>query len=172
MTHEQPSDPIAAVRHGRSPVERGSTTDPDGEPRRAIPSARRPTRHVPGWRVLTLAALLAGCSFVSTRLQPYLGGPSYPPSDPAQVEILRSEPTRAHERLGEVFAEPSGEPTVAQYEQALRAGAAKMGANAVVVVYDRMQVVATVVSGPWWAPSATPIIGRVVIGLAIRYSGS
>ena len=114
---------------------------------------------------------LAGCSFVSTRLQPYLGGPTFPPTDPARVEILRAEPARNHIRLGEVFAEPSGEPTVAQYEAALREGAAKMGAEAVVVVYDRLQVIGTMVSGPWWAPSASPIVGRVVVGLAIRYSG-
>ena len=124
-----------------------------------------------GWQVLALAMLLTGCSFVSTRLQPYVGGPRFPPTDPTRVEILRAEPTRAHVRLGEIFAEPSGQPTVAQYEQALREAAAKMGADAVVVVYDQMQVLGTVVSGPWWAPSASPIVGRVVVGLAIRYSG-
>ncbi len=124
-----------------------------------------------GWQVLALAMLLTGCSFVSTRLQPYVGGPRFPPTDPTRVEILRAEPTRAHVRLGEIFAEPSGQPTVAQYEQALREAAAKMGAEAVVVVYDQMQVLGTVVSGPWWAPSASPIVGRVVVGLAIRYSG-
>jgi hypothetical protein len=124
-----------------------------------------------GWQVLALAMLLTGCSFVSTRLQPYVGGPRFPPTDPTRVEILRSEPTRAHVRLGEIFAEPSGQPTVAQYEQALREAAAKMGADAVVVVYDQMQILGTVVSGPWWAPSASPIVGRVVVGLAIRYSG-
>ena len=105
-------------------------------------------------------------------LQPYLGGPTFPPTDPARVEILRAEPARPHHRLGEVFVEPSGDPTVAQYEQALREGGASMGADAVVVVYDRLQVVGTMVTGPWWAPSASPIVGRVVVGLAIRYSGS
>ena len=119
---------------------------------------------------LALAMLLTGCSFVSTRLQPYLGGPTFPPTDPAQVEILRTEPTRAHHRLGEVFVTPSGEPTVAQYEQALREGGAKMGAEAVVIVYDQMQVLGTVATGPWWAPAAYPVVGRVVVGLAIRYS--
>jgi hypothetical protein len=120
---------------------------------------------------LAVSLLLAGCSFVTTRIQPYLGGPTFPPSDPTKVEILRAQPTRPHERLGEVFAEPSGDPTVAQYEQALREGAARMGADAVVVVYDRMQVVGTMVTGPWWAPAASPIVGRVVVGLAIRYTG-
>jgi hypothetical protein len=144
------------------------------------PIASRPCRRrVPPSRIgprvfwgLALAVLLTGCSFVSTRLQPYLGGPTFPPTDPAQVEILRAEPTRPHHRLGEVFVEPSGNPTVAQYEEALREGGAKMGGEAVVVVYDRMQVLGTFVTGPWWAPSASPVVGRVVIGLAIRYSGS
>jgi hypothetical protein len=121
--------------------------------------------------VLLLTLALAGCSFVSTRLQPHVGVPASPPTDPARVEILRSEPTRPLHRLGEIFLEPSGQPTVAQYEAALREGAAKMGADAVVVVYDRMQVVGTMVSGPWWAPAASPIVGRVVVGLAIRYAG-
>lgn len=133
---------------------------------------RRSARGRHGHRpLLALGLLLAGCSFVSTRLQPYIGGPTFPPTDPARVEILRTEPARAHHRLGEIFVEPSGDPTVAQYEQALREGGAKMGADAVVVVFDRMQVVGTAISGPWWAPSASPIVGRVVVGLAIRYSG-
>jgi hypothetical protein len=143
-------------------------TDPRSR-RAALPTPPRLARRA---AIAGLALLLAGCSFVMTRVQPYLGGPKYPPTDPALVEILRAEPTRPHERLGEVFAEPSGDPTVAQYEQALREGAAQMGADAVVVVYDRMQVVGTLVTGPWWAPAASPIVGRVVVGLAIRYTGS
>jgi hypothetical protein len=123
------------------------------------------------WPVLAIGLLLAGCAFVSTRLQPYVGVPAFPPTDPARIELVRVEPTRPHVRLGEIFVQPSGDPTVAQYEQALREGGAKMGAEAVVVVYDQMQVVGTMVSGPWWAPMASPIVGRVVVGLAIRYSG-
>jgi len=131
------------------------------------PGGPRPAR----WGALAAALFLAGCSFVSTRVQPYLGEPTFPPTDPARVAIIRSEPSRPHARLGEIFVEPSGNPTVAQYEQALREGGAKMGADAVVVVYDRMQVVGSMVSGPWWAPAAAPIVGRVVVGLAIRYAG-
>ena len=137
---------------------------------RSIPDSGPRARGGRWWAAIA-ALLLAGCSFVSTRTQPYLGGPTYPTSDPARVVILRAEPTRPHERLGEVFAEPSGDPTVQQYEQALREGGATMGADAVVVVYDRMQVIGTVVTGPWWAPAASPIVGRVVVGLAIRYTG-
>ena len=61
----------------------------------------------------------------------------------------------------------------AQYEQARAKGGAKMGADAVVVVYDQMQVLGAppfpaLVVG---APRPAPIVGRVVVGLAIRYSG-
>src|SRR5262245_18384989 len=142
-----------------------------GRPDAAPPERRGRDRRRSAWQAPVLALLLAGCSSVSTRIQPYLGGPTYHPTDPTRVAILRAEPSRPDERLGEVFAEPSGQPTVAQYEQALREGAAKMSADAVVVVYDQMQVLGTVVSGPWWAPSTSPIVGRVVIGLAIRYTG-
>ena len=146
-------------------------------PEAAHAGARAARRRPAGWGyaarfALALALLLAGCSFVSTRMQPYVGVPTFPPTDPARVEVLRSEPVRPLTRLGEVFVEPSGNPTVAQYEQALREAGAKMGADAVVVVFDRMQVLGTTVSGPWWAPTASPIVGRVVVGLAIRYSGT
>ena len=94
-----------------------------------------------------------------------------PPDRPGPGRDPPGRAGAATHRLGEIFVEPSGDPTVAQYEQALREGGANMGADAVVVVYDRMQVIGTAVTGPWWAPSASPIVGRVVVGLAIRYSG-
>ena len=102
-------------------------------PRRGDPGtdAARPAlpgRRASGLRPALLRALAAApsCSPAAASCRrvchPYLGGPTFPPTDPAQVAILRSEPSRPHERLGEVFAEPSGDPTAAQYEQALREG--------------------------------------------------
>lgn len=99
-----------------------------------------------------------------------VGAPKYPPSHPAQVQILRTEPTRTHVRLGEVRAEPSSESVdVSRIKEALRQEAAKLGADAVVVVYDRTQVTGAFVTGPWWGRSLQPIEGRVVIGVAIKY---
>jgi len=121
---------------------------------------------------LAAAALLVftGCQTVSTSNTPYLGLPQFPPTDPAQVQILRTEPTRPHVRLGEVRAEPSSENVdVAKIETAIQQAAAKMGANAAVVVYDRTQVVGAQVVGGWLNRSIDPIEGRVLIAVAIRY---
>ena len=79
---------------------------PGAAARRAPPaSGRVQSRRRPGGAIVLVASLLlAGCSFVNTRIQPYLGGPTYPPSDPTRIEILRAQPTRPHERLGEEVA--------------------------------------------------------------------
>jgi hypothetical protein len=113
---------------------------------------------------------LTGCNTVSTSVQQDLGGPTYPPSNPALVEILRTQPTRPHVRLGEVTAEPSSDTTpVADIEAALRKAAAKMGADAAVVVYDKTQTTGAYVTGPWWGRSVETIQGRVIIAVAIKY---
>jgi hypothetical protein len=124
--------------------------------------------------VAALAALFAltGCNTVSTSNKQYLGGPIYPPSNPAQIQILRTEPTRPHAQLGQVTAEPSSDSVpVGKIEQALQVSAAKMGADAVVIVADRTQVMGAVVSGPLWARSVDQITGRVIVGVAIKYTG-
>ena len=120
-----------------------------------------------------VAGLLAvtGCKTVPTRWHQYLGVQAFPPSDSAQVQILRAMPTRPNVKLGEVQAQPSsssvGNP---QIEQALRKAAAQLGANAVVIVSDHSQVVGATVTGPPWARSVNNISGRVIIGIAIRYT--
>ena len=119
-----------------------------------------------------LAGLVAvtGCKTVSTSAHQYLGGPTFPPTDPAQVQILREEPKPAHVKLGEVKAQPSSEGVSnQQIEQALQKAAAKMGANAVFIVADRSEVVGATVTGPVWARSFNTISGRVIVGVAIRY---
>ncbi|HEX5219024.1 MAG TPA: hypothetical protein VFZ59_05605 [Verrucomicrobiae bacterium] len=121
---------------------------------------------------LAAALLLAttGCQTVSVTSTQEIGGPTFPPTDPATVEILRTEPTRPHVRLGEVRAEPSDEEVSAsKIEDALRKAAAKLGANAAVVVYDRTQVTGAYVTGPWYGRSIEQIQSRVVIAVAIRY---
>src|SRR5262245_26946395 len=100
---------------------------------------------------LAASALLivTGCQTVRITDTHEIGGPIFPPTDPANVEILRTQPTRPHVRLGEVRAEPSSEDvSVEKIEEALRKGAAKMGANAAVVVYDQTQVTGAYVTGP------------------------
>ena len=116
--------------------------------------------------------VVTGCQTVSTSSKQYLGGPNFPPTDPLQVQILRTAPTRPHVQLGQVQAEPSSDSVPKQeIEQALQREAAKMGADAVVIVADRTQIMGTVVSGPLWARSVDTITGRVIIGVAIHYTG-
>jgi len=114
--------------------------------------------------------LTTGCNTVSISSRQDIGGPTYPPSDPAQVQILRAVPTRAHVRLGEVQAQPSSDSVpVTEIEAALRKAAAKMGADAAVVVYDRTQTTGAYVMGPWWGRSVQTVQGRVIIAVAIKY---
>jgi hypothetical protein len=47
--------------------------------------------------------------------------------------------------------------------------AAKMGADAVVIVADRTMLMGGVAMGPWWGRQLDPVYGRVIVGVAIRY---
>jgi hypothetical protein len=126
-------------------------------------------------RLLTLAAVLVlvlatGCNTVYVQSKQYLGVPNYPATDPASIQILQTQPTAAHVRLGEITLQPQGNPTKPEMEQKLRQGASKMGANAVVIVADQTMVFGTTVMGPWWGRTVYPDVGRVVVGVAIRYT--
>src|SRR5262245_32188513 len=121
--------------------------------------------------VAAFALLATGCNTVSVQSTQYVGVQTYPPTDPAAVQILRTEPTMQNIRLGEVTVEPQGKPTKEQIEAKLQKAAAKMGANAVVIVADRTMVTGATVMGPWWGRTVTPDMGRVIIGVAIRYTG-
>ena len=115
---------------------------------------------------------LTGCNTVSTSVKQDIGGPTYAPTDPAQVQILRTQPTRPHVRLGEVTVQPSSDSVpVAEIEAALQKAAAKMGAAAAVVVYDKTQTTGAYVTGPWWGRQVQTIQGRVIIAVAIHYTG-
>ena len=121
--------------------------------------------------MVALACLLVSCASIDATTTQYVGAPHFPPSNPAAVEILRTEPIRPHERLGEVVVDASTEPAppIAEVEDKLRAEAAKLGADAVVVVVDRVQPVGAFVSGPWWGRDVDVIKGRKVVGVAIKY---
>jgi hypothetical protein len=123
-----------------------------------------------GLAVISVLLFTTGCQTVSTSTKEALGGPKFPPSDPAQVQILHTEPTRPHVRLGEIRAEPSTESVPAvKIEDALRTAAAKLGADAAVVVYDQMQITGAYVTGPYWGRTAGTFQGRIIIAVAIKY---
>jgi hypothetical protein len=122
--------------------------------------------------IAAVAALFAltGCNTVSTTSTQYVGGPKFPPTDPATVQILRAMPTRAHVQLGEIRAEPSSTSTdVSKIELALQQKAAKLGADAAVIVVDRVQTTGAMVVGGFLNRSVETIQGRVVVAVAIKY---
>jgi hypothetical protein len=120
--------------------------------------------------MLALMFIVSGCNTVSVQSTAYLGVPTYPPTDPLSVQIVREPPTAPNIRLGEITVEPQGNPTKEAIEAKLQQAGAKMGANAVVIVADRTMVTGATVMGPWWGRSVTPDMGRVIVGVAIRYT--
>jgi hypothetical protein len=123
--------------------------------------------------VLAVLSLLSGCTYVSVQTRPYLAVPVYPPTDPAFVQILHTEPTQPHERLGEIALQPQGNPPVSEMEAKLREAAARMGADAAVIVADTTMLMGSYVTGTWWgrqmSAQYTNIYGRIIIAVAIKY---
>jgi hypothetical protein len=117
-----------------------------------------------------LAGLTSGCNTVYVSSKQYLGIANYPATDPASIQVLQTKPTAAHVRLGEITLQPQGNPTKAKMEEKLRLAASQMGANAVVIVADQTMVFGATVMGPWWGRTVSPDVGRVIVGVAIRYT--
>ncbi len=123
--------------------------------------------------LLAASALLAttGCNTVSVNSFQYVGGPLYAATNPAQIQVLRVAPTRPHVRLGEVTATPfSDSVSVQKIELTLQQAAAKMGADAVVIVSDSTRVTGAYVTGPWYGRTVQQTTARVIVGVAIRYT--
>lgn len=120
-----------------------------------------------------VAALLAlnGCATVDAQTTAYVGVEHPAPTLASEVVVLRTEPTRPHVRLGEVLIDASIDPAppITQVEEKLRQEAAKLGGDAVVVVYDHIGTVGAYVSGPLWSRDIETIQGRKLKGIVIKY---
>jgi len=92
--------------------------------------------------------------------------PYFGPTDPARVDLLRREPRRDHIRLGEVWIRPSWRMDRFYVEGVLREKAARMGADALVIVADRYFREGVVYSY-WHGPRR--VYKRQIVGIAIRY---
>lgn len=119
----------------------------------------------------TMALSLIGCASINAKSTQYAGAPHFAATDPTSVEILREVPGKPHDKLGEIRIDASTEPSppVTDIENKLREEGAKLGANAVVIVYDRIQPVGANISGPWWNSSVQVITDQRMIAVAIRY---
>jgi hypothetical protein len=72
--------------------------------------------------------------------------------------------------LGDLQAEPSSDcVSAAEITLALQQTAAKLGAVAVDIAYDRNQVLDDWGIGPWFGRSIQAYAGRVIIDVAIKY---
>jgi hypothetical protein len=120
-----------------------------------------------------VAALLAlnGCATVDAQTTAYVGVEHPAPTLASEVVVLRTEPLRPHVRLGEVLIDASVDPAppITQVEEKLREESAKLGGDAVVVVYDHIGTVGAYVSGPLWSRDIETIQGRKLKGIVIKY---
>jgi hypothetical protein len=114
--------------------------------------------------------LLAGCQTVQTQVSATTGV-TYPPTNPANVQILSTVPTQPYVRLGQVQAQPSsGNLPKARIEAAIQTAAAQMGADAVVIVKDKNREVGAFPTGPWYDQSMDTLDEKIIIGEAIKYT--
>jgi len=71
--------------------------------------------------------------------------------------------------LGEVRLSIEGEPSRGEIEAKLKQGAARLGADAAVVVYDRVHVFPVVYAG-WWGPTGvSEAMRREIVAIAVKY---
>jgi len=118
--------------------------------------------------ILFLAALTLG---IMSCYQPYgysfyPDTPRFAPTNPGAVELLRHETRRAHIRLGEVWIRPDPGMSRGYVEGILREKAARMGADALVIVADKYFREGVVYN--YWGGRAV-VYERQIVGVAIHY---
>ena len=113
----------------------------------------------------------ASCATIEATTTPYVEAPQLAPTDPGTVKIVRTEPLEPHERLGEVVLDMSisTPPPIELVEATLADESAKLGANGVVVVVDRVQPSDNYVTGTYWGRPYDSVTGRKTIGVAIKF---
>lgn len=122
------------------------------------------------WPLILIVALLlpsVSACYRHSGYHFYPNAPVFGPTDPARVDLLRREPRRENVRLGEVWIRPTWHMDRFYVEGVLREKAARMGADALVIVADRYFREGTVFSY-WRGPR--PVYERQIVGIAIRYT--
>jgi hypothetical protein len=129
---------------------------------------------------LALAWSVTSCSTIGARTTPYATAPQLPSTSPYHVTILRDQPPGPYQELGTIVVDGSTEPLPPpeKFEEALRQKAADLGADAVVVVGDRVQADGLVGDlppsdyyrvGEYWTRSVQTVSGRQIVAVAIKY---
>jgi hypothetical protein len=129
---------------------------------------------------VALACGATSCSTIGTHTTPYAAIPPLAPTTPNHVKILREQPPGQYEELGTIVVDGSTEPIPPpeKFEEALRQQASDLGADAVVLVSDRVQPDGLVGDlppsdyyrvGEYWTRSVETVSGRQIIAVAIKY---
>lgn len=127
---------------------------------------RNYTVGVAGLLLATTMAMI-GCNSVEITANRLVGAPTYPPTDPAGIQILRQKPTQPFEAIADLFVQPQDpSPSTDAIEQALRQQAAKFGADAVLVLSDKTVQAGTDYMG---AGDFQKTYGEAVRAQAIKY---
>ena len=121
--------------------------------------------------LFVLVLLLAACA-PPVRVQYFPGARRFPPTLPASVDLLRSDPRRAHVAFAAILYDPSAGMSRNQVERRLREKGAAIGADALVIEVD------TIYREAVWVGSYRTDRGRgrrrvvrdrVIEAIAIRY---
>ena len=114
---------------------------------------------------------LTGDNPISISTVEALGVPTYPPGvKPASIRMLTKPRTRPDVRLHDSQAEPSSEIVpAAGIAPSLPNAYAKLGADAVVIAYDRNPSLGAWVTGPGFRRSIQTYSGCVISSVATDY---
>jgi hypothetical protein len=117
-----------------------------------------------------LAALVAitACKSLSVQTRRDPGMPEQPPTQVDKVLVLAKAPPPPFSRLGEIIVEPKKDSTFQQVTRILQENAAKLGADAVVVIANRPMTMEEATPGTWLALQDGGKIRGTVVGIAIK----
>ena len=114
--------------------------------------------------------VLAGCTIGSESTIRFSDAPKLPPRS-GWVQVLRVEPSRPYETLGEIVLESSMNPAVDSdaLEAKLRANGAALGGDAVIVTLDRTMAAKEGSTDAYATRAGDHDWKRRIVGVAIKY---
>jgi len=124
------------------------------------------------WLIFILALVIVSCA-PPLRVNYFPGAPSYPPTSPGSVDLLRFEPRRPHEAFAEIRYDPPAGMNRSEVEWKLREKGATIGADALVIEVDTVYRERVWV-GPYRVYRGrrlhrTVVRDHIIVAIAIRY---
>ncbi len=119
--------------------------------------------------VFIVCIVLFGFFACSTpvKVKTYPISEKFSPTNPRNVKVLRQEPKRRHIQLGEIIIDHNPSMSRRDVQRIMKENAAGMGAQAVVVVVDKI-FRRDVVRGRFWRRTRV-VRDKVIVGIAIRF---